>query len=257
MTFQNITRLRKALSVVALGAAALFSDAASATTYNLTSEWSTSSNPNGPWTLRGDSTVLPTFFASHPLDGSSGVWAPNNVGGNFLPGFFKAVDSLGAPFDWSIGDVVTHTPDKANGTTFINSNVLFTAPSAGTANISGSVWNARVSTPFRPQAWQLFVNDVLQTSGSLPGDGSNGSGSPDEFSLLNVALLAGDTVMLAMYRTDTTGDSTGDYVGLDLTVELNASAVPLPAALPLFAAGLGVLGFFGSRRKRKTAAEMK
>ena len=34
-------------------------------------------------------------------------------------------------------------------------------------------------------------------------------------------------------------------------VELNA--VPLPAALPLFAAGLGVMGYIGSRRRRKAA----
>jgi hypothetical protein len=33
-----------------------------------------------------------------------------------------------------------------------------------------------------------------------------------------------------------------------------ASATPLPAALPLFATGLGALGLFGWRRKRKTAA---
>lgn len=34
-------------------------------------------------------------------------------------------------------------------------------------------------------------------------------------------------------------------------VELNA--VPLPAALPLFAAGLGVMGYIGSRRRRRAA----
>ena len=31
------------------------------------------------------------------------------------------------------------------------------------------------------------------------------------------------------------------------------NAVPLPAALPLFAAGLGAMGYFGSRRRRKAA----
>jgi hypothetical protein len=34
----------------------------------------------------------------------------------------------------------------------------------------------------------------------------------------------------------------------------SVSATPLPATLPLFATGLGALGFFGCRRKRKTAA---
>jgi hypothetical protein len=32
------------------------------------------------------------------------------------------------------------------------------------------------------------------------------------------------------------------------------AATPLPAALPLFAGGLGVMGFFANRRKRKNAA---
>jgi hypothetical protein len=35
---------------------------------------------------------------------------------------------------------------------------------------------------------------------------------------------------------------------------LTVSATPLPAALPLFATGLGVIGLLGWRRKRKTAA---
>ena len=38
----------------------------------------------------------------------------------------------------------------------------------------------------------------------------------------------------------------------ELTLEV--SAVPLPAALPLFATGLGILGFAGWRRKRKAEA---
>src|SRR5262249_46386288 len=34
----------------------------------------------------------------------------------------------------------------------------------------------------------------------------------------------------------------------------NPTATPLPAALPLFATGLGVLGLFGGRRKREAPA---
>jgi hypothetical protein len=242
--------MSRVFSLAILGVSLLFSSISNATTYNLTTDWSTSNNPNEVWSYRGDSTVLPTYFPNHLLDRSSGVWAPANTGGNFLPGFFKATDSLGAPFDWAIGDVVTHTPDQANGTTFINSNVLFTAPNTGIANISGAVWNARTSTPFRPQEWQLFVNGILITSDALPGDGSNGRASPDTFNLLSVALSAGDTIMLSMYRTGA-GTSTGDYVGLDLTVDLNTSAVPLPAAFPLFATGLGILGFVARHKRRK------
>lgn len=44
------------------------------------------------------------------------------------------------------------------------------------------------------------------------------------------------------------GSSNGQEVDFDITV------TPLPAALPLFATGLGAMGLFGWRRKRKNAA---
>jgi hypothetical protein len=36
----------------------------------------------------------------------------------------------------------------------------------------------------------------------------------------------------------------------------SSTATPLPAALPLFATGLGALGLLGWRRKRKNAADI-
>jgi hypothetical protein len=48
-----------------------------------------------------------------------------------------------------------------------------------------------------------------------------------------------------------TGNSEGQISGVSIT---QVSSVPLPAALPLFAAGLGVLGLLGRRRKRKATA---
>jgi hypothetical protein len=41
------------------------------------------------------------------------------------------------------------------------------------------------------------------------------------------------------------------YVGLD---DVSVTATPLPAALPLFATGLGALGLLGWRKKRKSLA---
>ena len=40
------------------------------------------------------------------------------------------------------------------------------------------------------------------------------------------------------------------------TVTLESSVTPLPAALPLFATGLGAIGLFGWRRKRKASASV-
>ena len=50
----------------------------------------------------------------------------------------------------------------------------------------------------------------------------------------------------------------GTYTGLNsvtgYTDTVKISATPLPAALPLFAGGLGGLGLLGWRRKRKAQA---
>jgi hypothetical protein len=43
---------------------------------------------------------------------------------------------------------------------------------------------------------------------------------------------------------------------LGLTYDYTPAATPLPAALPLFATGLGALGLLGLRRKRKTRASL-
>ncbi len=47
--------------------------------------------------------------------------------------------------------------------------------------------------------------------------------------------------------------SNEDVAPYKLDIETQISAVPLPAALPLYGAGLAVLGFVGWRKKRKTA----
>ncbi len=45
-----------------------------------------------------------------------------------------------------------------------------------------------------------------------------------------------------------------DVNGLESQFSSSADATPLPAALPLFVSGAGLLGFLGWRRKRKAAA---
>ena len=67
---------------------------------------------------------------------------------------------------------------------------------------------------------------------------------------------------LSINQSDSLNDPLGGpstFVGqsnlvFDLTSISAVSEIPLPAALPLFATGLGALGLFGWRRKRKQAA---
>jgi hypothetical protein len=59
------------------------------------------------------------------------------------------------------------------------------------------------------------------------------------------------------FTIDVTGDNPAFLADLIIDVTTGTqtpAATPLPAALPLFASGLGALGWFGRRRKRKNAA---
>jgi len=82
-----------------------------ASAYDLVSDWSNSENPNGPWSYREGTTILPfdpswTAGVSFPV--VQPAYQPSNVAGNFLPAWFKATSS-GA--DWQTGDVVVDTND--------------------------------------------------------------------------------------------------------------------------------------------------
>ena len=77
-------------------------------------------------------------------------------------------------------------------------------------------------------------------------------------------LLNTGTSKLYAFDVDASGSSTAlDFLGYnvpsntflsDVSVTPDEVATPVLAALPLFATGLGVMGLFGWRRKRKSAA---
>jgi len=69
--------------------------------------------------------------------------------------------------------------------------------------------------------------------------------------LYNVAV---ELLGLAPFSSVTFSDSSLPAFEFDIAAVSGVSKTPLPAALPLFAGGVGALGFFGWRRKRKTAA---
>ncbi len=77
------------------------------------------------------------------------------------------------------------------------------------------------------------------------------SGTNGPFTLVTLNVLLASSNTLAFQGLFTNPDST---VFID-----NISAIastPLPAALPLFAGGLGVMGWLARRRKRKNAAAL-
>jgi hypothetical protein len=68
----------------------------------------------------------------------------------------------------------------------------------------------------------------------------------------SVTFLALATETVSLFFEGQGNDNQGPVLD-NVLLEQNVSAVPVPAALPLLAAGLGALGFV-ARRRRKTAA---
>ena len=242
------------LSVLAALSSALIaaSPPVSAATYDLTTDWSTG-NPNGPWSYVAGNTVLPS---QSNWGGYGPAFASSSTGGNptnhgWVPMIMNYNGSDPTDFDAVAGNIVAHSQSNDANSGAGNFAVLFTTPVAGTATISGEVWNAHASVD-RWQAWSVLVNNVVEASGVVKNNtyANGGSAHPELFNLPSLTLSAGDIIALDIVMISGGAQTNGGLVGLDMSVDLTA-ATPLPAALPLFAGGLGALGLLGWRRKRK------
>ena len=91
-----------------------------------------------------------------------------------------------------------------------------------------------------------FTFDLALASSYNPAFVTANGGTVASAEAVLLAGLAADETYLNIHTTVVPG---GEIRGF-----LEASATPLPAALPLFATGLGALGLLGWRRKRKAQA---
>ncbi len=222
--------------------------------YDLRSDWSLASNPNGVWSYNQGTAPLPYTQA-----GWGGVpetfWATTS--NSTLPPAWAKVQnqsSYSGTDKWEIGDVVGHstTPIAGAGPESLG-NVSWTSPSAGAISISGRAWDAYHYTD-RNDQWRLFVNGVMVAArGSVYGIEKSDSEAlftnnlEAGQSLDGWAVAPGDLVVFEIQSLT----NAGHFVGVDLTIELEdrqTGEVPEPSmALPVLAVlAAGIL----ARRKR-------
>lgn len=120
-------------------------------------------------------------------------------------------------------------------------NVAWTSPGAGIVSVTGGVWMGRDIS--RAVNWSIEKNGITLTGGSLfdgdiysranPFNLLNGSGGAAI--ITNVNVLSGDQLVLKM----TTVSASGDFVGMNYS--LNFTPVPEPATIVAIVFGAGLL----------------
>lgn len=121
------------------------------------------------------------------------------------------------------------------------------------------------------------VTDATTNSGLGFGNWASTDAAPSTTIIRNISVPTGDSILLrVLFEADAYSSGTyffsdyshtlnvyidpttpgADVVGLSGHDYATPAATPLPAALPLFATGLGGLGLLGWRRKRKNAAAL-
>src|SRR5215471_706195 len=95
---------------------------AATTTYDLKTDWSDSSNPNGVWTYSQGFPLSSKITLPHsdvsvccpPGSGITAAWAPSSNLGNFLPLWAKATAD-NVPAGFLAGDIIVHSTDNTKG----------------------------------------------------------------------------------------------------------------------------------------------
>ena len=177
------------------------------------------------------------------------VLSLGNSGGSFVIQFDGGdTSSIGAPiggFQYS-NSPMTATISLTNGNGLVYSGELSSGTQM-TLNQTAGYIGIYQQTPFA----QLFgFSDPNLTTATLSDIGFS----------VDIDVAAGNLSGIPnFYFSVQNGSGSTDVIfqsisSLTFSEVAGASATPLPAALPLFASGLGGLGFLGWRRKRKAQA---
>ncbi len=231
------------LALVGVCAALVSPVGTAAVIYDLAADWSTTDNPNGPWSYLNGTALLPnqpTTCCGLPVAPS---FAPSHVSGTFLPVFGQATPGA---------DIYVHSYDPFNGQAAQGEAVLaWTAPISGLADVSGYFYYSQIPYQRSNDLTVRLGSTVLSTavlSYLVHQDAANRW----EFSFNNLAVNAGDMLTVMFQRS--AGQSAGSSDSGNLTIALTAGAVPVgnvpaPPTNALIFAGMAALIVSSVRRR--------
>ena len=241
-----------ALAVLGVGLASGFATIARATTVTTY----TFTDNNAP-TASSTAAITPGFDGVSADPGDLLVVLTNTLNGNGYKNYSAGQEISGIKINFANGTTitsVTSTPESATGT-------LVNIPSGGTispntinhwdaSEISSSSLHLTTLTGGMP--YDLIAGlDITDPNSSITN--FNPSIQNVGTFVIDVAGITLNSAISSVVIEYGTNPDTSDTVSTFTvtTTNLGGAATPLPAALPLFASGLGALGLLGWRRKRK------
>jgi hypothetical protein len=186
------------------------------TSHTLSSEFSSTSNPGNGWGFYHNSDLL-SIYGPYPPIGD--VWQWNDPNEYNLPIWFQTPSGGYSGYDLQAGEVCTHGgyPDHL-------SRVVWTSNMNGNVAVSGSVWQPRQPGYSRSMLWELYVNGILKSGGTLTD--ANNRNNRQTFATGFLPLQVGQTVVMTFPIAPTS--QYPDMVGVDLTIMANPVVI-LPA----------------------------
>lgn len=188
-----------------------------AATFDLKTDWSDGSNPNGTWSYNVSGSPAGATFRT------GDTWGTPQPSWGTIPGWFKSNGTEAFAHDWIAGDVITHSTAVGAFT-----DIVWTNPSNGNYDIAGNIWCTREIGRFNN--WEVRVAGTVVASGFVGTGDPFDRNSPMPFSvgalpgaLNNVFIAAGQNVQLRVSGAD----ANGDYAGVNMSLTL----VPEPASL--------------------------
>jgi hypothetical protein len=209
-------------------------------TFDLRHDWSNEINGRGAWSYREGKNLLPPVkWWQQKLKDSHGgwevaqvAWARSADGTNRLPVMLKSNGNENFNHDWEEGDIVIHCTDATNGKGQGIANVLWRSPVAGSARITGELWQG--ITLGRTLIFSLILNGFNKTEvlehGELADRSQYTSIHPRIFEFAGVSVAKGS--MLELQIAPHLPNAPGCYAVVNLSVEVEVAEASRGQAKP-------------------------